>query len=91
MQDSGSLESPHAPSSPARGPTSPSPAQVRAARRAAGLTQTEAAALIYCSMRAWQEWERGTRAMHPAMWELFGVKTPQLRAKSSTSKSTKVP
>lgn len=31
--------------------TSPTPAAIRAARAAAGLTQTQAAALIYCTLR----------------------------------------
>ena len=57
--------------SPARNPT---PAEIRAAREAAGLTQTAAAALIYCSLRGWQQWEAGERSMHPAMWELFDRK-----------------
>jgi putative transcriptional regulator len=47
---------------------------VRAAREAAELTQTEAAALIYCTLRGWQEWECGNRRMHPAFWELFQFK-----------------
>lgn len=55
--------------------TSPKPSQVRAAREAAGLTQTAAAALIYCTLRGWQEWEAGNRRMHPALWELFQLKT----------------
>lgn len=53
---------------------SPIPAEIRAAREAAGLTQTQAAALIYCKLRSWQDWEAGKRRMHPAMWELFRVK-----------------
>jgi DNA-binding transcriptional regulator YiaG len=53
---------------PARNPT---PAEIRAAREAAGLTQTEAARLIYCTLRGWQGWEDGSRRMHPAMWDLF--------------------
>ena len=53
----------------------PSPAEVRAAREAAGLSQTAAAALIYCTLRGWQEWEAGNRRMHPALWELFRIKT----------------
>lgn len=57
--------------SPARNPT---PAEIRAAREAAGLTQTAAAALIYCSLRGWQQWEAGERSMHPAFWELWRLK-----------------
>lgn len=66
------------PSHPNRGPkgpaANPAPAEVRGARESAGLTQTAAAALIYCSLRGWQEWESGGRRMHPAMWELFRLK-----------------
>jgi DNA-binding transcriptional regulator YiaG len=53
----------------------PLPDEIRAARVAAGLTQTEAAALIYCTLRTWQQWEAGDRRMHPAFWELWRQKT----------------
>ena len=49
----------------------PKPPEIRAAREAAGLTQTEAGALIFVSLRGWQQWEAGERPMHPAFWELF--------------------
>lgn len=55
-------------------PESPAPDAIRAARAAAGLTQTQAAALIYCTLRGWQDWEAGKRAMHPAFFELFLLK-----------------
>lgn len=58
-----------------RAKINPTAKQVTDARRNAGLTQQEAAALIYCSMRAWQQWEAGERRMHGAMWELFQIKT----------------
>lgn len=54
--------------------TAPTPEIIKAARAAAGLTQTQAAELIYCTMRAWQDWEGGQRAMHPAFFELFLLK-----------------
>lgn len=60
-----------------RGPgSSPTPAEVRAAREAAGLTQTEAARLVHGTLRGWQGWEAsptdpGARRMHPGLWELF--------------------
>lgn len=58
-----------------RGPSSnPAPAEIVAARHAAGLTQTEAAKLIHGTMRAWQDWEGGQRRMHPGLWELFRIK-----------------
>ena len=58
-------------SAPGRVPT---PAQIRAARTAAGLTQTEAGAIIYSSLRAWQNWEAGVRHMHPQLWESWQAK-----------------
>jgi DNA (cytosine-5)-methyltransferase 1 len=61
----------------------PSPEEIKAARLAAGLTQTEAAKLVHCTKRAWQMWEAEEeaphRTMHPAMWELFLEKTKDLR------------
>jgi len=52
----------------------PKPSEVIAARDAAGLTQTEAAALVHTSCRVWQQWEAGDRRMHPAFFELFRLK-----------------
>lgn len=52
----------------------PTQQQIVDARLAANLTQTEAAALIYCTLRAWQDWEGGQRRMHPAFWELWRMK-----------------
>jgi len=56
----------------------PSPEEIRIAREAAGLTQSQAANLVYVSLRNWQQWEatEGTnkRPMHPAFWELFRIK-----------------
>lgn len=54
---------------------SPTPEAIRAAREAAGLTQAQAGALIYCTLRGWQNWEGGVRSMHPAFFELFLHKT----------------
>ena len=56
---------------PGRNPT---PTEIRAAREKASLTQTQAAELIHCTLRGWQEWEAGNRRMHPAIWELFQLK-----------------
>ena len=58
----------------------PSPAEIRAAREAAGLTQSEAAKLVHANLRAWQRWEADeattetARRMHPGLWELFRIK-----------------
>lgn len=59
--------------------SSPTPTEIRAAREAAGLTQTQAAALLHSALRAWQRWEAGDRAMHPAFWELFEIKSKRKR------------
>lgn len=61
----------------------PSPEWIRAAREAAGHTQAEAAALVYAPRRSWQNWEREpsdpeNRRMHPAIFELYLLKTGQL-------------
>lgn len=56
----------------------PRPAEIVALRESAGLTQTQAAELIYCSLRGWQDWESGARRMHPAFWELFRHKLAQV-------------
>lgn len=53
----------------------PTPAAIRTARTAARLTQTEAAQRIGVSMRTWQQWESGSRRMHPGLMELFKSKT----------------
>ncbi len=62
----------------------PSPAEVRAARSAAGLTQTQAAELVHAKLRTWQHWEAdaGTedaREIPLASWELFLLKTKDRR------------
>ena len=53
----------------------PLPIEIRAAREAAGLSQTIAAKVVHCGLRTWQQWEAGDRKMHPAFWELFCLKT----------------
>lgn len=58
-----------------RGPASnPAPADIRAARESAGMTQTQAAALIHGTLRSWQAYEAGDRRLHPGLWELFRLK-----------------
>lgn len=60
----------------------PKPAAVRAAREAVGLTQTQAGAMVYSTLRSWQNWENEdpieNRPMHPGLFELFLIKTGQL-------------
>lgn len=56
----------------------PLPEAILQAREAAGLSQSEAGALIYSGLRSWQHWEWGTRRMHPGLFELFLKKTGQM-------------
>jgi DNA-binding transcriptional regulator YiaG len=49
----------------------PSKHQVKKARLASGLTQTQAAAIIGYSMRAWQDWESGARKMRRFVFDKF--------------------
>ncbi len=60
----------------------PEPTEVRAAREAAqvilgvGITAAQdwCAHSVHTQRRPWQQWETGDRSMHPAFWELFGIK-----------------
>ena len=56
----------------------PTPADVKSARIAAGLTQTRAAAVIHKKLLAWQRYESGDRSMDCALYELFMLKTGQV-------------
>lgn len=53
----------------------PTRAEVRAVREQAGLTQTQAAALLFLNPGVWSKWETGRFFMHPALFELFKIKT----------------
>ena len=50
------------------------PAQLRTLRMAYGATQQDAADMVHVTVRAWQHWEAGKRAMPAGMWELFVIK-----------------
>lgn len=56
----------------------PTPADVKSARVAAGLTQKQAAAVIHKTLLAWQRYESGDRSMDCALYELFMLKTGQM-------------
>jgi len=60
-------------------PLFPAPGAIKAAREVAGLTQSAAAALLYKTCRAWQQWEAGVRRMDVAYWELFLLKASKLQ------------
>lgn len=61
----------------AKGPgRNPQPAEIRALRESAGLTQEQAGALVYTTAEVWKQWEAEPgsvkhRRMHPAFWHLF--------------------
>ena len=55
----------------------PTPEEVLAARKAAGLTGQKASELIGQESRAWRKYEAGASVMHPSSWELFLLKTHQ--------------
>ncbi len=65
--------------------TPPDPDDIRAARTAAGLTQTEAGDVVHASLRTWQQWEAGDRKMHPGLFELFKLKTRQEKRKQQAN------
>jgi DNA-binding transcriptional regulator YiaG len=59
----------------------PTKEQIKAARKAAGLTQAAAGALVHGTLRTWQDWEYGHNPMHPGLFELFLIKTKNGREK----------
>jgi hypothetical protein len=52
-------------------PNPPKPAVIRQLRESFGLSQTQAAELVYSTLRSWQNWEGGQVGMHPAIWAWF--------------------
>lgn len=68
----------------AKSPASnPSSNEILNRRLFAKLTQKEAANLVYASEKTWRNWESfdtspSHRRMHPAIWELFLLKTGQM-------------
>lgn len=52
----------------------PTKTEVLRFRTAAGLSCREAAQIIGVGERTWQNYERGTRSMSAAAWELFNQK-----------------
>ncbi len=47
--------------------------KIKQARKDAGLTQSQAAALVYSSLRTWQNWERYDN-MNPAIFDYFLIR-----------------
>jgi putative transcriptional regulator len=69
---------------------SPTPEEVREARKRAALTIADAAAVIHAASGSWVKWERGERPMHPAFWELFLLKTGLLKLPKPEPKTRKL-
>jgi putative transcriptional regulator len=57
----------------------PSAEAVKAFRAAQNLTQSDCAALVHVTPRAWQMYEAGDRRMPAGLWELINIKAPPLR------------
>ncbi|MFH7812185.1 MULTISPECIES: hypothetical protein [Acetobacter] len=55
----------------------PEPHAIRSARATSGLTQTEAAQMVFVSLVTWARWEAGTCPMPPGLFDLFMIKTNQ--------------
>ncbi len=66
-------------------PGTPTPPEIRARRKSAGLTQAQAAALVHAgSYRTWQDWETGRNPMPMMAWELFQLKVAHFNAPERT-------
>lgn len=71
----------------------PTPEQVKQARKAVqasqsiGITSAQdwCASALHTSRRSFQQWEVGDRTMHPAFWELLGIKLAMLNAHNTHS------
>ncbi|MDY0300304.1 MAG: helix-turn-helix transcriptional regulator [Trichlorobacter sp.] len=61
------------------------PEELRQAREAAGLSQAEAAEMVYRKRDTWQKWESGRLALDPACAEFFILKL-QLRKMADSTK-----
>ena len=64
-------------------PNPPKHAEVRQLRESFGLSQTQAAELVYSTLRTWQNWEGGQVGMHPAIWAWFRYRVDSGDARAS--------
>lgn len=58
----------------------PTPAEITAARLAAGDTPTQAAAKVRTTYRTWHKWESGERSMAAATWDLYRIRSSLIPA-----------
>lgn len=59
----------------------PTGSQIKEARLKCGLSQAEAAKLVHKATLTWSYYERGLRHMDLATWELFCLKSKELKPK----------
>jgi hypothetical protein len=69
----------------------PDPRELRKARLLAGITQTQAGALIYRSLRCWQNWEYGARPMDAQLYEGWLTKLERVKRKQLPHEGRKKP
>ncbi len=62
-------------------PDPPAPLAIRRARLMLGLTQAQAGALIYRTVRTWNNFESGRRPMDPLLWEVWRAHAVKLERK----------
>ena len=71
-------------------PKPPPPGAIREGRVFAGLTQAEAARMVFVTVRTWQKWEAGGSKMRPGFWAQFCTKAKaHIRARASAQEESK--
>lgn len=55
-------------------PSRPTPELVSRVLKLSGLTPIQLGDLVHCSGKTVQDWITGTAKIHPAIWELLGIK-----------------
>lgn len=58
--------------------TQPTPQEIKAKRESLGLTQKQAAELIYKKVLSWNRYERDNGKIKRADWEMFLIKTKDM-------------
>lgn len=64
---------------PVKVPPPPAPLAIRRARLLAGLSQAQAAALIYKTARMWINYEQGRSPMDYLIWEIFQTRAARVQ------------
>ncbi len=68
--------------------TNPTTEEIKEARSHAGLSQQKAADMVHSPQRSWQSWEYGISPMHPAIFELFVMKSKALVRRNKKRQTT---